>query len=118
MPRYFFNIEHDPSGVDDEGHVLPGICAARRAATKLAAAVLADQVDCADGAKDLLLEVSEDGGLVVFSLQITAYDSQHISANDSADARRSHRDRRAGTRANLSRSDSYGWSDQIDDPLA
>jgi hypothetical protein len=77
MPKYFFNIKH--ASVDDEGYVLPGIKAARRDAIKLAAAALADSACRPEGVNDLLLEVAEDDGLVVFSLQITTYDAAAVA---------------------------------------
>ena len=75
MPRYFFHIEDRNSFHDEEGTVLPDASAARREASRVAAAYLRDHP--ADVWEDgsISVTVQDARGLTLFQVTVAGYDS-------------------------------------------
>ena len=75
MPRYHFNVEDGQSVVDPEGTVLPDLQAARREAVRLAAGLLDDNAAEFWATGEWNLVVTDDTGLVLFTLTFFAQES-------------------------------------------
>ena len=68
MARYFFHVCGDAPDLDNEGTELASINVVRRGATEFAARYLLDHVDAYWYAEGWSVEVTDDQGLMLFSL--------------------------------------------------
>ena len=75
MPKYFFQQTGGPTALDAEGFDLPDLVAARRMAVRTACAMIAQAVEdfCATG--EWQMTVTDETGLVLFSLTFFASDA-------------------------------------------
>lgn len=72
MPRYFFNTQNGRLFVDEEGTELPDLSAARAAAVRLAGEVLRDEGEAFLCTSAWHLDVADETGSVLFSLDVLA----------------------------------------------
>jgi hypothetical protein len=75
MPRYHFNIHDGVSSLDEDGTELPDIDAARRQAAQLMGQLLRDDPDMFWNGEEWRLDVTDDRGLVLFSLLFATVDA-------------------------------------------
>ncbi|WP_426954239.1 DUF6894 family protein [Muricoccus radiodurans] len=68
MPRYFFHVIDGQSFLDQEGTELPDRGSARNEAVRLAGALLRDDKGTFSDDHDWRLEVTDGGGLLLFTL--------------------------------------------------
>jgi hypothetical protein len=78
LPRYFFNVQHSPSGPDSEGSELPNLHAAREAAVKLCGEMIREMDDRFWDAPLWRLEVTNLEKRLLFSLTFAG--EQHALA--------------------------------------
>lgn len=72
MPRYFFNVIDGTSIIDKDGTVLPSIYVAQAEAIRFAGEVLRDMGGRFWNGTEWRLEVSDEGGQVLFVLHFSA----------------------------------------------
>ncbi len=78
MPRYFFHTESHVRTSDDDGLELPDIHSARVAAARSVAELLRGHADLFWGSKPWSMTVTDDGGLILFSLEVHGHSSPAI----------------------------------------
>lgn len=71
MPRYHFNVYDGRNITDDVGTELPDATFARREAIRYSGALLEDDADSLPVGEDWRMEVTDDAGLILFSLTFT-----------------------------------------------
>jgi hypothetical protein len=81
MPRYHFNVRDGTAIPDDEGTVLADLKAARHAAIQLAGALLRDNPEGFWTGEDWQMDVTNDVGLILFSLHFMATDAPSVSGS-------------------------------------
>ena len=72
MPRYFFHVDDGAVHTDEEGMDLGGLDAAREHAVCYFAELLRDAPRAFWSQKDWLMRVTDDTGLIFFTLNFTA----------------------------------------------
>jgi hypothetical protein len=72
MPRYFFNIHHDRSTIDEEGDELPDKHAAWKEGTVIAGQILQDIDGKLKPGHDWRLEITDEFRNPLFVLHISA----------------------------------------------
>lgn len=75
MPRYYFNIHDGSSSLDENGTELVDIDAARRQAAQLMGEMLCDDPDAFWNSEEWHLDVTDERGLILFSLLFAAIDA-------------------------------------------
>lgn len=76
MSRYHFNVYDGYSDIDEDGHELPDLHAARVEALRLAGGIIKDAADRADMSDEWRVEVTDDSGLMLFRMEFTVVESQ------------------------------------------
>lgn len=74
MPRFYFHIVGKVGDRDTEGTELPSAAYAKREGLKLIGSMLNDGFYDTQGAA-LLLEITDESGLVLFHIDVTARDT-------------------------------------------
>lgn len=74
MPQYHFNVAGDPSS-DTEGTELKDVAEAKCEAVKLAGRLICEQPGDFWGGHDWKLTVSDDSGMILFSLHVIGVDA-------------------------------------------
>jgi hypothetical protein len=72
MQRYHFNVQDSASGPDLEGTRFASLDAARNAAVRLAGDMLREQPAAFWDQGEWVMDVTDDAGLVLFSLLLVA----------------------------------------------
>lgn len=72
MPRYHFNVRDGVSAPDPEGTELSGLAEAERCAVKLSGDLLSDDPDRFWTGEEWHMDVTDDRGLILFSLTFIA----------------------------------------------
>ncbi len=75
MPRYFFHIEDGVTPHDDEGTELRDIDAAKCEAARYCGRMICDDAATFWNRKELILTVTDEAGLVLFSLQFVGIEA-------------------------------------------
>ena len=75
MPRFHFHISDQIVRRDEEGTELSDLTAARREAVKLAGAMVSERAEHFWRDDDWKLDVTDDRGLLLFSLVIMGFDA-------------------------------------------
>jgi hypothetical protein len=75
MARYFFHMLGDELVTDDEGTELPSALHAREAATRFAGELVRERPELVLDAGLLRVEVTDDAGLILFSILVLANDA-------------------------------------------
>ena len=73
MPRYYFNVHDGKSFFDAEGTELPNLDTAKREAIAYSAKLLADNVVQFRDGEPWAIDVTDESGLVLFSLIFAAF---------------------------------------------
>lgn len=81
MPRYFFTTADGTRDPDVDGTELPSLSAARIEAIKFAGEVLSDHPDMIWDGEDFRVEVSDEAGLLLFTVVAMAMDSPSGAAS-------------------------------------
>ncbi|HEY8571366.1 DUF6894 family protein [Phenylobacterium sp.] len=83
MPRYHFNLEDGESVLDPEGTELPNLTVARSEAVRMAGRLLEDNPASIWAQGDWRMVVTDDAGVVLFTLSIAAMEAaENAAAND------------------------------------
>jgi hypothetical protein len=72
MPRYFFHVDNGESHTDAEGTELSGLDAAREHAVSYFADILRDSTRSIWDSGDMAMRVTDESGLVFFTLHFAA----------------------------------------------
>ena len=80
MSRYHFNVHDGQKILDPEGTELPDLAAAQKGAVKLAGQLLTEYATALWAGEEWMLEVTDDTGLVLFSITVMATLSPILSA--------------------------------------
>lgn len=75
MPRFYFDVRDGVSISDTEGTELEDVRAARIAAAKLAAGILADGAEAVWAYGELIVSVRDETGLVLFTVSTVTADA-------------------------------------------
>ena len=79
MTRYFFNVEDSVGSPDDEGTELEGLATAKCEAVKLAGRVIIDAARSFWEKGDWKMTVTDESGLLLFSLLFVGVEAAAIS---------------------------------------
>jgi hypothetical protein len=78
MPRFHFNVEHGGLSIDEEGNDLPGLAEAKCEAVRYAGRLLCERASNFWDTGDFVMTVTDNKGLVLFSLQFSAVEAPAI----------------------------------------
>jgi len=81
MPRYYFSTADGTRQADTDGTELPNVASARIEAIKFAGDVLSEHPEIIWGGEDFRVEVSDENGLVLFTVVTVVMDSQSTAAH-------------------------------------
>ena len=83
MPRYHFNLSDGFTDIDVEGYELADLAAARTAAVLFLARLLIDEPEAFWKDGQWMLNVTDDGGLTLFTLRVFATEAPALRLGDS-----------------------------------
>lgn len=79
MPRYYFHTESGDQSLDDEGMDLPSHQTARVEAARLLGEMLKDNAHEFWAKKSLKLIVTDESGLILFALDLSAVEAPAVT---------------------------------------
>jgi hypothetical protein len=79
MPRYHFNVYDASDTIDELGVELPNWASARREAVRSSGAILEDEAESLKLGEAWRMEVTDDAGLILFSLTFTVTTSSALA---------------------------------------